>query len=34
MSGWKYDWVSDLPPEVYEVILDLIEEERAARDNG
>ena len=26
MNGWKYEWVGELPTDVYEVLLDLMTE--------
>lgn len=32
MHGWKYEWIDELLPEVYEVLLEMITEEQQARD--
>jgi hypothetical protein len=27
MNGWKYEWVGELPPQVYEVLVDMLNRE-------
>lgn len=31
MNGWKYAWVAELPVEVYEVLIEMIEDEQKQR---
>ena len=28
MNGWKYEWVEELMPEVYEVLVDVLSKDR------
>lgn len=28
MNGWKYEWVDELMPEVYEVLVDVLSKDR------
>ena len=28
MNGWKYEWVGELPDDVYEVLLEMVKEEQ------
>lgn len=32
MNGWKYEWVSELPHDVYEVLVEMLTKEVKARD--
>lgn len=32
--SWKYDWVQELPVDVYEVLVDLLNREAAARNHS
>lgn len=34
MNGWKYEWVGELPTDVYEVLIELIEEEQKQREGS
>jgi hypothetical protein len=34
MNGWKYEWIRDLPQDVYEVLIQMIADETQARDQG
>ena len=34
MNGWKYEWVGALPPEVYEVLIDMLDREAEGRPHG
>jgi hypothetical protein len=27
MNGWKYEWVGELPDDVYDVLLEMVKEE-------
>jgi hypothetical protein len=29
MNGWKYEWVGELPQEVYDVLIDMLRDEDA-----
>jgi len=31
MHGWKYEWVDELPPEVYEVLVDMLNRDQEKR---
>lgn len=33
MNGWKYEWAGELPPEVYDLIVELLEEEARKRES-
>lgn len=32
MNGWKYEWVGELPIDVYDVLLDEILKEQESKD--
>lgn len=32
--GWRYEWVGELPQDVYEVLLDMVKREAAERQHG
>jgi hypothetical protein len=32
MNGWKYEWIGDLPQEVYEVLIAMVSEEAESRE--
>jgi len=32
MNGWRYEWVDELPVEVYEVLIDLVRKETEDRE--
>ena len=32
MKGWKYEWVAELPQEVYDVLIEMIGDEQKQRD--
>jgi hypothetical protein len=34
MNGWRYEWVRDLPPDVYDVILEEMAREREELDRS
>jgi hypothetical protein len=31
MNGWKYEWVAELPIDVYDVLMEMIEDEQKQR---
>jgi len=31
MNGWKYEWVAELPLDVYDVLMEMIEDEQKQR---
>jgi hypothetical protein len=31
MNGWKYEWVGELPIEVYEILIDMLTREAEER---
>jgi len=33
MKGWKYEWVAELPQEVYEVLIAMVAEEAERAEN-
>jgi len=32
MNGWKYEWVGELPQEVYEVLITMVSEDTASHE--
>jgi hypothetical protein len=32
MNGWKYEWIGDLPQEVYEVLIAMVSEHADAEN--
>lgn len=33
MKGWKYEWVDDLPQEVYDVLMAMLQREAQERES-
>lgn len=33
MSGWKYEWVEELPQEIHTVLVEMLNAEADAREN-